>query len=60
MNDKVFTDLRALFDNQFTGNVTLHVQDGSVKKMEIYHVVRPGNGIANEVDLIEGRGGLKG
>lgn len=53
MNEKLFEDLREILVG-YTGSITLHVENGSVKKFEMRQIMRPkGNGLMKGVELTE-------
>ena len=54
MNEALFTELKQLMATDFTGQVTLHVLDGCVKKYEVKEWRQPR---ADQVELTEAEKG---
>ena len=54
-NETCFSDLRAMFADEFTGSITLHCEKGSVKRVETRKTWRPREG--RGVEITEAGGG---
>lgn len=55
MNEALLNDLRAILADEFTGSITLHVEKGSVKRVETQTTWRPQEGRGVEISE-EGNG----
>ena len=56
MNDTFFEELRMLLSSGFTGQVVLHVSEGTVKRYEVHEWRRPKaeNGTVELTEAVKG------